>query len=121
MKVTPRARRHPDRSGDPLDGLVNMFDVGLVLAVGFLLAALQSANLTGLLSGQDVTVITKDASGNESITVRQGDQLKALGAQGERVVGQGEPVGQVYRLADGRLVYVDRAGPAGTTPTGTTP
>ena len=73
MKVTPRARRHPDRAGDPLDGLVNMFDVGLVLAVGFLLAALQSVNLTGVLSGKDVTVITRE-NGQDTIDLT----LKAL-------------------------------------------
>ena len=31
MKVSARARRHPDRAGDPLEGLVNMFDVGLII------------------------------------------------------------------------------------------
>ena len=44
ITVTPRARRHEDRAGDPLDGLVNLFDLGIVLAVGFLLAALSSLN-----------------------------------------------------------------------------
>ena len=42
IKVNPRARRHEDRAGDPLDGLVNLFDLGIVLAVAFLLAALSS-------------------------------------------------------------------------------
>jgi hypothetical protein len=115
MKVSPRARRHPERAGDPLDGLVNMFDVGLVLAVGFLLAALQSVNLTSLLSGKDVTVITR-SGGKDTITVRRGDQIKQLDVQGEEVVGKGTRVGEVYRLSDGRLVYVDGTGTAGTTP-----
>ena len=35
-----------DRNGDPLDGLVNLFDVALVLAVGFLVAALSAAGLS---------------------------------------------------------------------------
>ena len=30
--VRPRARRRDDRAGDPLDGLVNLFDLGVVLA-----------------------------------------------------------------------------------------
>ena len=40
MTVSHRARRHVDRGGDPLDGLVNLFDLGIVLAVGFLIAGL---------------------------------------------------------------------------------
>ena len=34
IQVTPRVRRHDDRAGDPLDGLVNLFDIGIVLSVG---------------------------------------------------------------------------------------
>ena len=107
IQVSRRARRHADRAGDPLDGLVNMFDVGLVLAVGFLLAALQSVNLSSLLTAKDVTVVTR-AGGKDTITVRRGDHIKSLEVQGGRVAGQGERVGEVYRLPDGRLVYVDR-------------
>ena len=32
IKVSPSARRHEDRAGDPLDGLVNLFDLGIVLS-----------------------------------------------------------------------------------------
>jgi hypothetical protein len=46
IKVTPRSRYREDRAGDPLDGLVNLFDLGIVLSVAFLLAALSSLNLT---------------------------------------------------------------------------
>jgi hypothetical protein len=108
LKVTPRARRHSDRNGDPLDGLVNMFDVGLVLAVGFLLAALQSFDLTGLLTEKDVTVVTR-SGGKDTITVKRGEQLRTLQLEDGEVVGDGTRVGEVYRLPDGRLVYVDRA------------
>ena len=45
ISVTPRARSREDRAGDPLDGLVNLFDLGIVLSVAFLLAALSSLHL----------------------------------------------------------------------------
>ena len=32
--VTPHAGSRPDRGGDPLDGLVNLFDLGVVLVGG---------------------------------------------------------------------------------------
>ncbi|HEY8581403.1 MAG TPA: hypothetical protein VIL49_00590, partial [Capillimicrobium sp.] len=41
-RVRSRARRREDRAGDPLDGMVNLFDLGLVLALAFLLIAISS-------------------------------------------------------------------------------
>ncbi len=104
-KVTPRARMRVDRGGDPLDGLVNLFDLGIVLAVAFLLAALQSVNLTDLLTHTNVTVLRTEASG-QTVIVKQGDQIKTVQLSGKTVVGSGQKVGAVYKLADGRLVYV---------------
>ena len=114
-QVTPRAQRRGDRAGDPLDGLVNLFDLGIVLAVAFLLAALQSVNLTELLTQKNVTVTRTDASG-QTIIVKEGDQLKTVRLSRETVTGAGERVGDVFRLADGRLVYVQRAPASGATP-----
>jgi hypothetical protein len=117
-RVTSRARLRIDRSGDPLDGLVNLFDLGIVLAVAFLLAALQSVNLTDLLTQQNVTVVRTDKTGKTIIT-KQGDQIKTVRLSKDAVTGAGTPVGQVYRLSDGRLVYVQgkNAPGAGTTTT----
>lgn len=104
-RVTPRARGHSDRGGDPLDGLVNLFDLGIVLAVAFLLAALQSVNLTELLTEQDVTVLRTDSQG-QTVIVKEGESIKTVRLSQEAVTGTGKRVGEVYRLADGRLVYV---------------
>ena len=103
-KVTRHARSRADHNGDPLDGLVNMFDLGIVLAVAFLLAALQSVDLTSLLTSQDVTIVRKTASG-QTVVIKQGDTLKTVKLSDQRAEGVGEKVGSVYRLPDGRLVY----------------
>ena len=106
-RIHTRARLHHDREGDPLDGLVNLFDLGVVLAVAFLLAALASLDLTGVLTRGDVTVVRNGPDGQTVITKR-GQTLQRLRLQpGDRVAGQGTRVGTVYRLADGRLVYTE--------------
>ena len=107
MRVTPRAQRHSDRAGDPLDGLVNMFDLGIVLAVAFLLAALQSVDLTDLLTKKDVTIVRKTAQG-QAIVVKSGQQLRTLKLSDQRAQGTGRRVGAVYELPNGKLVYVTR-------------
>jgi hypothetical protein len=105
-RVTPRARVHRDRGGDPLDGLVNLFDLGVVLAVAFLLAALSSLKLTDLLTKSDVTVVRSGATA-QTVIVKRGSRVQTLRLDPtKRVVGRGNRVGSVYRLADGRLVYV---------------
>jgi hypothetical protein len=112
-RVTPRARLRGDRAGDPLDGLVNLFDLGIVLAVAFLLAALQSVNLTDLLTKSNVTLLRTQGA-QQTLIVKQGDQIKTVRLSKQTVTGSGRRVGEVYRLADGRLVYVK--GKATTTP-----
>ncbi len=104
-QVHRRARTRGDRAGDPLDGLVNLFDLGIVLAVAFLLAALQSVNLTELLTETDVTVLRTDAKG-QTIIVKEGDTVKTVKLSDKTVTGTGQRLGEVYRLSDGRLVYV---------------
>ncbi len=103
--VVPHARRRGDRAGDPLEGLVNLFDLGIVLAVAFLLAALASLNLSGVLTSEDVTV-TKQGRGQETVTVKQGDKVRTVHLSHRKVAGTGEKIGQAYRLADGRVVIV---------------
>jgi hypothetical protein len=104
--VHPRARRRDDRAGDPLDGLVNLFDLGVVLAVAFLLAALSSLKLTDLLTRSDMTVV-RSGPRDQTVIVKRGDRVQTLRVDpSQQVVGRGSRVGSVYRLADGRLVYV---------------
>jgi hypothetical protein len=107
IQVHSRARRHADRGGDPLDGLVNLFDLGIVLAVAFLLAALSSLKLSDLLTDQDVTVV-RSGQGENTVIVKQGQRVETVRLQGRRVVGEGSRIGSVYRLEDGRTVFVER-------------
>jgi hypothetical protein len=118
-RIRGRARLHEDRGGDPLDGLVNLFDLGVVLAVAFLLAALAALKLTGVLTGSSYAVVTHPGTNSQTIVVKQGDRLVVTSISGQQVVGRGTRLGTVYRLSDGRLVYVDDTS-HGTAPSTTT-
>ncbi|CAB4891435.1 unannotated protein [freshwater metagenome] len=92
-------------AGDPLDGLVNLFDVGLVLAVAFLVAGL------GLSVNAQTGAVEKRAP-----TVTGPERTITTPDTPTEATGRGEAVGQVYRLPDGRLVLVDPNAPRGSTP-----
>jgi hypothetical protein len=104
ISVSPQARSREDRAGDPLDGLVNLFDLGIVLAVAFLLAALSSLHLTGTLTKHGL-----HAGAPHQITIKPGQRVAPLPQPGKRTIGRGVQAGVVYRLANGQLVYVQRA------------
>lgn len=101
ITVTPRSRSREDRAGDPLDGLVNLFDLGIVLSVAFLLAALSSLHLGGAITKQGLR-----ATSVREIRVQPGQTVAPLPTPGARTIGRGTQAGVVYRLANGQLVYV---------------
>jgi hypothetical protein len=91
---TRARRRLGGETGDPLDGLVNLFDLGIVLAVAFLIAGLAST------IGRQNAKLTPRAQQSQQHT-----RAIPTPAQSAPVRGKGKAVGTVYRLADGRLIY----------------
>jgi hypothetical protein len=83
---------------DPLDGLVNLFDVGLVLAVAFLVAGL------GLSVNKKTGKVER-----KSNTPSESQRTLHTPKSKTRASGKGQAVGRVYRLPDGRLVLDDKA------------
>jgi hypothetical protein len=109
VKVTARARSRDDRAGDPLDGLVNLFDLGIVLSVAFLLAALSSLDLTSALTHRAARRDAARPAARDSVVARRDERVETLKlAPGEHLVGRGKELGTVYKLADGRTVIVRR-------------
>ena len=83
-----------DNAGAPLDGLVNLFDVGIVLAIAFLIAG--------------IAIATKASDRRSERGAEAAAKVRVLPKPSEarRARGRGAPVGTAYRLADGRLVIV---------------
>src|SRR5580704_14149254 len=87
-------------SGDPLDGLVNLFDIGIVLALAFLIAGL------GLTLDRGAHRLRPRSSTTPS--QQRAKPLPSPSAGAPLARGHGQPVGTVYRLADGQLIYVQK-------------
>ncbi|HWE14463.1 MAG TPA: DUF2149 domain-containing protein [Solirubrobacteraceae bacterium] len=108
ISVTPHSRGREDRAGDPLDGLVNLFDLGIVLSVAFLLAALSSLHLNGAITRHGLHATTARV-----IAIRPDQTVAPLPKPGQRTIGRGTQAGVVYRLDNGELVYVQNAPASG--------
>lgn len=91
-----RHGRIAENAGDPLDGLVNLFDIGIVLAVAFLIAGL--------------TLTVNPSSGRverrPGAAAPENVRVFAPPSGADKAHGRGTPVGLAYRLADGRVVIV---------------
>jgi hypothetical protein len=93
-----RHRAIDDQAGDPLDGLVNLFDVGMILAIAFLIAGL----------GLTLDLKSHKLEARRPARPAGAEKVIPHPSHAPRARGRGTPVGQVYRLPDGRLVYVTR-------------
>ena len=98
MRRTGLGRHGPieENAGDPLDGLVNLFDVGMILAIAFLIAGL----------GLTLNLKTDKFEARQGKRATGHSKVIQSPSQAPKASGRGVPVGQVYRLPDGRLVYV---------------
>jgi hypothetical protein len=122
--IRARARSREDRAGDPLDGLVNLFDLGIVLSLAFLLASLSSLDLTDdLISRNRPAGRGAQTAPADAVLAGRDDEVRTVEVRpGQKVVGRGEVVGPLYRLDDGRTVIVpssaDQAGAGAADPAG---
>jgi hypothetical protein len=103
-----------DREDDPLDGMANLFDLGMGFAVALLSAMVTYYSLPELLtSTRDVTIIKNPGTQNMEMIRKRGKEIQHLKVTTREIGGEGERLGTAYRLKSGEIVYVPEAEPAG--------
>lgn len=95
-----------ETSINPLSSVANLVDVMLVFAVALMVALVSFLQVPALLQNKDYTVITNPGQPDMEIIVKEGEEIKHYEATDSTGAGQGELLGQAYRLPDGRVVYV---------------
>lgn len=107
-----RRRLLPDRNGDPMESMGNLFDVATLIGVGFLIVALSSFGLQEVISGDDVTIVKDPGTAGMEIITKQSGKIERLQSTDSLAEGRGYAIGTVYRLDDGSVIWV----PEGATP-----
>jgi len=98
--------RIPDRNGDPMEAVGNLFDVAMLIGIGFLVVALSSFGLKELLTQDDLTIVKAPGTPQMEIITRSGEKVERFTTTPEQASGQGLPIGTVYRLENGQIVWV---------------
>ncbi len=92
---------------DPLTGVANLFDLGLVFIVGLLISLFSAYHLQDLFSQKSVMTITKrNQDGQLEIITKKGAKIEAMKVSQAKARGRGERLGIAYRLENGTFVYV---------------
>lgn len=92
---------------NPLTGVANLFDLGLVFMVGLLVALFGAYHLDDLLSEKsNVTITKQSAEGTMEIIVKKGNKVDAMKVTRQETTGKGHRLGIAYKLADGSFIYV---------------
>ena len=95
------------RDDDPMTGVANLFDIGLVFIVGLLMTLFSAYHLQDLFDKtSEMTIMKQHHSGEMEIITKKGTKVKAMKVSNAKATGQGERLGVAYRLKDGTMVYV---------------
>lgn len=95
------------RDDDPMTGVANLFDIGLVFIVGLLLTLFGAYRLQDLFDQKsEMTIMKQKSNGEMEIIIKKGTEIKATRVSSEAAQGKGNRLGVAYRLEDGSMVYV---------------
>lgn len=105
-----KINQHPDTGlsdNDPLSGVANLFDLGLVFIVGLLIALFGAYHLEDLLSQtSEMTIVKKTSDGMVEIIEKKGRKIDAVKMTRETAKGRGERLGTAYKLENGSMIYI---------------
>lgn len=92
---------------DPLTGVANLFDIGLVFIVGLIVTIFSAYHLQDLLSeNSEMTILKMSKNQEMEIITKKGNKIKAMKVSKQKAKGRGERLGVAYKLEDGSMVYV---------------
>ena len=101
-------RLHGEGEGnDPLTGVANLFDLGLVFIVGLIFTLFSAYHMQDMFDeNSEMTIMKKKDNGQMEIIRKKGEEIEARKVTEKKAQGRGERLGTAYRLKDGTTVYV---------------
>jgi hypothetical protein len=97
---------------DPISGLANLFDVGMVFAVALMVALVTRLQISELLTDEKTTIVKNPGQDNMEIIVKDGPTITKYSADNTSAsVGgkKGKRVGIAWELENGEIIYIPEA------------
>ncbi len=94
------------KDDDPLSGLANLFDIGIVFALGFMVSLISAMNMLEIFNPESKVTITTEREDGLEVTVRENNKTVVRRLTKQMGQGDGVRLGTAYRLQDGTVVYV---------------
>jgi hypothetical protein len=91
---------------DPMLGVANLFDIGVVFALGFMVALLSAVRLMDVFNPESRVTMTIEREDGLEIVVRDGQTTTVRRMTQNVGSGDGTRLGVAYKLKDGTVVYV---------------
>ena len=92
---------------DPMSGVANLFDVGVVFIVGLIGALISAYSLLDFLSPTtEIPMVRQKDNDRVEIVTKKGKQIKVEKVTDKKLQGEGTRLGTAYRLKDGKVIYV---------------
>lgn len=87
---------------DPLQGVANLFDLGIVFALGFLLSLITYMGMPVLKNKDKKQKIEK----GEDLKKEDYEQLEKYNESQNSLGGEGQRLGVAYKLKSGEVIYI---------------
>ena len=91
---------------DPLQGMVNLFDVAMVFAMALMVAVVTRMHMTEMFTDADFTMVKNPGADNMEIIVKNDKKIERYEGSGQSGTGKGKRVGTAYQLESGEIIYV---------------
>lgn len=91
---------------DPLAAVANLFDLGFVLAISFMVSLIMALNTLSLTDPEAKVTITTERKDGLQIMVKEGEKTTIRRMTKNIGSGDGERLGVAYKLQDGTVIYV---------------
>lgn len=91
---------------NPLSIMANLFETGLVFALGFMVSLISAMNMIDMFNPEAKVTVTTERKDGIQIMVKDGQKTTIRRMTKNLGEGDGEKLGVAYRLDDGSVIYV---------------
>lgn len=91
---------------NPLSIMANLFETGLVFALGFMVSLINAMNMIDMFNPDAKVTVTTERKDGIQIMVKDGQKTTMRRVTKNIGSGDGQKLGIAYRLEDGSVIYV---------------